>query len=314
MTTLDAERAGELIAVVVERARELARAQAALAAAMAEFAAVRRILDAERIASIEALGQPARYAPGEFAADEVGLASAGSTWQVQRTAAPTRRVQTHLPGVWEARVAGDVDQEKVRRIDAGLRRLQREDSMHLLDQTAVDVAVCKAPELLGRWVNRLVARLEPDGHDDRSRDAYRERYVCRLLTDSRGTLLDATELGRFPSARLDTALDHRAGTCTKPTCTLPAYRCDADHHTPHPVGATIAANLDPKCRRDYRPKTHAGHTTRRVGDATEWTTRTGHTYYAADDPLPTAEWPPPPSADISWIEKRIELVLREQAA
>lgn len=177
MTSLDEDRAADLIAVVVQRAREVARAQAALAAAMVEFAAVRRGLDAERIDSIEALGQPARYSPGEFAADEIGLAVAGSTWQVQRTAALTRRVQTHLPSVWDAWVAGDVDQDKVRRIDAGLRRLQREDSRHLLDQTVVDVAVGKAPELLGRWVNRLVAHLEPDGHDDRSRAAYRERYV-----------------------------------------------------------------------------------------------------------------------------------------
>lgn len=46
-------------------------------------------------------------------------------------------------------VCGGRRPEKVRRIDAGARRLRREDSWHLPDTTAIDVAVCRTPELLG---------------------------------------------------------------------------------------------------------------------------------------------------------------------
>ncbi len=58
----------------------------------------------------------------------------------------------------------------------------------------------------------------------------------RLLTDDGGRLLDTTELGRYPSARLAQAITIRAGTCRFPTCTVPADRCDLDHHQPVPHG------------------------------------------------------------------------------
>ena len=56
----------------------------------------------------------------------------------------------------------------------------------------------------------------------------------RLLTDDGGRLLDTTELGRHASARLAEAITIRAGTCRFPTCTVPADRCDLDHHEPRP--------------------------------------------------------------------------------
>jgi hypothetical protein len=72
-----------------------------------------------------------------------------------------------------------------------------------------------------------------------------EVLLTRLLTDKGGRLLDTTELGRYPSARLAQAIMIRAGTCRFPTCTVPADRCDIDHHEPAPRGATSASNLDP---------------------------------------------------------------------
>ena len=56
----------------------------------------------------------------------------------------------------------------------------------------------------------------------------------RLLTDDGGRLLDTTELGRYASTRLAEAIKIRAGTCRYPTCTVPADRCDLDHHEPVP--------------------------------------------------------------------------------
>ena len=77
----------------------------------------------------------------------------------------------------------------------------------------------------------------------------------RPLTDDRGRLLDTTELGRYPSTRLAEAITIRAGTCRYPTCTVPADRCDLDHHEPVPKGTTSGRNMDPFCRRHHRGKT-----------------------------------------------------------
>jgi hypothetical protein len=70
----------------------------------------------------------------------------------------------------------------------------------------------------------------------------------RLLTDHQGRLLDTTELRRYPSTRLAEAITIRAGTCRYPTCTVPADRCDLDHHEPVPKGTTSGTNMDPFCR------------------------------------------------------------------
>ena len=114
----------------------------------------------------------------------------------------------------------------------------------------------------------------------------------RLITDEQGNLLDITELGRFPSRKLAIAVKLRDGTCTGPTCTTPATRCDIDHLTPVPDGQTTAENLNDKCRHEHRAKTHAGHQTTRTGPhRTEWTTPTGHKYPTTDMPFPTEQWP-----------------------
>jgi hypothetical protein len=67
-----------------------------------------------------------------------------------------------------------------------------------------------------------------------SSNSSEEVLFTRLLTDNGGRLLDTTELGRYPSARLAQAIRIRAGTCQFPTCTVPADRCDLDHHEPVP--------------------------------------------------------------------------------
>ena len=77
----------------------------------------------------------------------------------------------------------------------------------------------------------------------------------RLLTDGGGRLIDTTELGRYPSTRLAQAITIRAGTCRYPSCTVPADRCDLDHHEPVPKGITSGTNMDPFCRRHHRGKT-----------------------------------------------------------
>jgi hypothetical protein len=107
-----------------------------------------------------------------------------------------------------------------------------------------------------------------------------------LLTDPGGRLLDTTELGRYPSRRLAEAIMIRAGSCRFPTCTVPAERCDLDHHQPWPHGPTSAANLDPLCRRHHRGKTFAWQASLRDHDGVDWTMPDAHHYRCNDERLP----------------------------
>ena len=118
-------------------------------------------------------------------------------------------------------------------------------------------------------------------------DSHDEVLFTRLLTDNAGRLLDVTELGRYPSARLAQAIKIRAGTCRYPTCTVPAERCDLDHHEPWPRGTTSATNMDPLCRRHHRGKTFAWLATLRDHDGVDWTMPDAERYRCVDDPLPT---------------------------
>ncbi|HEY6812213.1 MAG TPA: hypothetical protein VI074_05925, partial [Propionibacteriaceae bacterium] len=99
--------------------------------------------------------------------------------------------------------------------------------------------------------------------------------------------LDVTELGRYASARLAEAIKIRAGTCRFPTCTVPAERCDLDHHNPHPRGPTSGNNQDPFCRRHHRGKTFAWHAALRDDYGVDWTMPDAEHYRCLDEPLPT---------------------------
>jgi hypothetical protein len=120
--------------------------------------------------------------------------------------------------------------------------------------------------------------------DSNGRD---EVLFTRLLTDDGGRLLDTTELGRYPSARLAQAIKIRGRDLPLPTCTVPADRCDLDHHEPVPHGATSGTNMDPFCRRHHRGKTFAWLACLRDDHGVDWTLPEAERYRCLDDPLPT---------------------------
>jgi hypothetical protein len=134
--------------------------------------------------------------------------------------------------------------------------------------------------IAGEELKQLIAdALDPDSRD--------QVLFTRLLTDNGGRLLDTTELGRYASTRLAQAIKIRAGTCRFPTCTVPADRCDLDHHEPIPRGATSATNMDPFCRRHHRGKTFAWLACVRDDYGVDWTMPDAERYRCVDEPLPT---------------------------
>jgi Domain of unknown function (DUF222) len=132
----------------------------------------------------------------------------------------------------------------------------------------------------GEELKQLIANaLDLDNRD--------QVLFTRLLTDNGGRLLDTTELGRTPSARLAQAIKIRAGSCRFPTCTVPAARCDLDHHEPVPRGPTSGTNMDPFCRRHHRGKTFAWQACTRDDYGVDWTMPDAEHYRCVDEPLPT---------------------------
>ncbi|CAN7443815.1 HNH endonuclease signature motif containing protein [Mycolicibacterium frederiksbergense] len=85
-----------------------------------------------------------------------------------------------------------------------------------------------------------------------------------------------------PSTALTAFVRMRAMTCSFPGCNRAAHRCDLDHLTPWPAGATHPGNLGPLCRLHHLIKTFGGWTpTAQPDGTTHWSAPTGHTYAKA---------------------------------
>ena len=122
-------------------------------------------------------GADPRYTPGEFAALEIGLAIKANKQSISRTIGIARRLHDETPDAWDAWQAGHIDHDRAARINKALIRLTRDSSKQLLNALVVDVATHKTVELLGRWLNEFVARVEPDQTNDRLRRSLEDRYV-----------------------------------------------------------------------------------------------------------------------------------------
>lgn len=381
--------------------REIAAREAELAGEMLDFTDLRRQQserhDNPAIARMEA----------GFAADEIGVALSLSTLSllnkcVQDSVAQARRIRGTMPFVWASWRRGDIDRLAVWKIDQAASRLTSKLSVAELDDRAVAYAATHTTRQLQSWLNRFVARTEPNQHNTRRRRAFKDRYVAidhdpdgvawirgltsttdatqidalltklaraigstdprtmdqrradlyadlligridvegaetgrgsgvtigitvpistvlglddtpgelldrsaaipadivrelcrhegtlfhRLLTDPAGNLLDFTEMGRYPSAKLRYALDVRDGQCRFPNCTTPAERSDKDHDLPLPEGPTEADNLKSLCRRHHRIKTHGIAHTINQGGRYRWRMPTGSVHDCPPMPQP----------------------------
>ena len=144
-----------------------------------------------------------------------------------------------------------------------------------------------APGELADRSGFIPGKILKDQISDALANAGDQVLFTRLLTDNGGRLLDVTELGGRPSARLAEAINIRAGSCRFPTCTVPANRCDLDHHQPLPHGETSGRNMDPFCRRHHRGKTFAWLAAHRDDHGVDWTMPDAEHYRCIDQPLPT---------------------------
>jgi len=201
---MEQERDAELIDSIVEVDREIAAAEARRAALMREFVALRH-----RDTVSEVGAAKAGVLAGQFALDEVAAAVCWSTARVQAEVARVRLLQTRLPRVWRAWAAGTVDGYRVSKVVEAAARLVDSASVAELDEQAAVRAPGKTATQLGGWLNRFVARAEPDQAERRHGRAMVERRVqTRAQADGMGSvwaLLNAVD-----TAAVDQVLTERA--------------------------------------------------------------------------------------------------------
>ena len=158
--------------------KHLARAQARHAELMVEFTDIRR---ASWIRTSSTMcrhqGRRPQFRAGGFAATEISLAVKPPSSPSNAPCRWPAGSRPKHPDAWDAWVAGDIDQDKVVRINRALRRLVRDSSKELLNSVVVDLAVCRTPEILGRCLNQFIVRVEPDLQDERLHRSLEDRYV-----------------------------------------------------------------------------------------------------------------------------------------
>lgn len=88
--------------------------------------------------------------------------------------------------------------------------MTRESSKNLLNRLVVPVAACKTAELLGRWLNQFVARVEPAESDERLRRSFDERYAS-LRPDLDGISFLSAALSSVDATAIDQVLNALAG-------------------------------------------------------------------------------------------------------
>ncbi|HYN74148.1 MAG TPA: DUF222 domain-containing protein, partial [Nakamurella sp.] len=146
---------------------------------------------------------------------------------VQNTMVIGRRLRADTPDAWDAWRAGDINYDKAERISRTLGKLVRDNSKALLNHVVVDVAVCKTGELLGRWLNQFVARIEPDEQDERIHRSLADRYVS-VRPDLDGVSFLSAALSSLDAATIDRVLTAIAAVAHPgDTRTLQQRRADA---------------------------------------------------------------------------------------
>jgi hypothetical protein len=164
-------RADNLLEQVGPRAGEQARAEARTTVAMLEFAEARR---AEYEAS-----ERTEWRDLELAsiAHELAVELQLSVRSVQNRLHAAHIVRGRAPSAWSAFLGGRIDGYRVRIISEALGGVCDPRSDGIIDERVVDYAASHTAAELRAWLKRLIARLEPDLHEERAREAVKDRRV-----------------------------------------------------------------------------------------------------------------------------------------
>lgn len=150
---------------------ERARIESEIAQRMLDFSDLRR--RESELAIDPVIGK----LEGSFAADELSIVLLQPPMTVQCRLAQARRVRGTLPQVWTAWRHGVIDQVRVRHIAEAADKLESSVSLIELDYRVVDYAAAHTPSQVKAWLQRFVARAEPDNQRSRTRTELKHRCV-----------------------------------------------------------------------------------------------------------------------------------------
>ena len=135
-------------------------------------------------------------------------------------------------------------------------------------------------------------------------ETLRKALIDLVLTPT--TVDRSPEPQHDPSAALVREIELRDGGCDGVGCSVPAARCENDHHVPWPKGPTSFDNLINRSQRCHHAK-HSGWTVITDPDGTShWTSPSGRTY-----DVPTRDRPPPVVAAGAQLPAPAELATRD---
>jgi hypothetical protein len=100
-----------------------------------------------------------------------------SVQSVQNRLHAARLVRGRVPSAWDAFLSGRADGYRVRIISEALGNLRAPRSDGVVDQRVVDYAAAHTAAEMRAWLKRLTAHLEPEHHEERTRDAVNDRRV-----------------------------------------------------------------------------------------------------------------------------------------
>ena len=110
-------------------------------------------------------------------AHELAVELQMSVRSVQNRLHQAREVRGRAPAAWEAFLSGRIDGYRVRIISEALGTVHDPRSDGVIDDRVVGFATTHTATELRAWLRRLITRLEPELHEERSRDAVSERRV-----------------------------------------------------------------------------------------------------------------------------------------
>lgn len=170
---------------IAAREVERARVEAATSADMLELQDLRRQqaeteFDPER--------RRLRFA---YAADELSKVLFHAPRTVQNRLAAARRIRGTMPLTWQAHLDGEIDSYRVGLIAAAAEKLRDPESRARLDHRVGRYASNHTPSQVKGWLNRFVARAEPEAARARARDEYAKRSLWAKHGDDGMTRLTA---------------------------------------------------------------------------------------------------------------------------
>ena len=141
---------------IVVRRQALASVEAAEAEDLLAY------VDRARVAGEVAGGEAQGRRRVDSAVHELSLAMTLPVPTVERAVARARRLRSLMPVVWQAWHDGRISTAAVHAVDRAARRLDRPESVTVLDEVAVDRLARLTPGQAIRWLDRWVERTEAD--------------------------------------------------------------------------------------------------------------------------------------------------------